>query len=291
MAKKKASLTEKLKYLFQSTRPGNLGMVAVGVIITIFIGLGEISGIDVIIPAIIAAVSIAAGGNAINDFYDVDIDKVNKPDKPLPSGKISANELWTFSIILFVLGIGVSFLLNYLCIAIAVINSILLGLYASELKRSGFFGNILISYLVSSVFIFGAAAIGEILIGIFLSVVAFFTNASRELLKDLEDIKGDKEFGAKTLPMLIGGKKKSIAVVDSFLVVAILISPLPFLIGLLSLYYMVFALITDFVFAFVIYSLTHKSTVKSIRANQKRIKAAAFIGLLAFLAGVVPFPY
>ncbi|MFO7872276.1 MAG: UbiA family prenyltransferase [Candidatus Undinarchaeales archaeon] len=284
-----AGIFEKLIYLFKSTRPLNIVMVTAGILITILIGTESLGSLRITVPALIAAVAISSAGNSINDYYDIDIDKVNKPEKPLPSGKLKKNEMLYFSIILFALGIGVSFLLPYLCIFLAVINSVLLWLYASELKRSGFLGNIIISYLVASVFIFGAAAIGNLLIGVFLAVVAFFTNASRELLKDLEDIKGDKEFGAETFPMIIGSKKKTIVVIDSFLIVAVLISPLPYLIGLLSLYYMVFAVVADLVMGLVVYSVSHRSTLKTIKRNQKRVKIAALIGLLAFLAGIVPF--
>ena len=286
---KKSSTSEKLTYLFQSTRPFNLVMIAAGILITLYVGLQAVAPFDIMIPAIVAAVLIAAGGNSINDYYDVDIDIVNRPDKPLPSGKIKPNELWTFSILLFVGGILTSLLLPFLCIVLAVVNSILLGLYASKIKRSGFFGNILISYLVASVFAFGGAAIHKLLIGIFLAIVAFFTNAAREILKDMEDIKGDEMFGAKTFPML-EGRKKSIVIIVSFLIVAILISPIPYLLGILSLYYMIFAIITDLIFVYAIYSITQSSALKVIKLNQKRIKIAAIIGLMAFLAGTIPFP-
>ena len=127
------------------------------------------------------------------------------------------------------------------------------------------------------------------LIGVFLAIVAFFTNAAREILKDMEDVKGDEIFGAKTFPM-IEGRKKAVIIVSAFLIIAILLSPLPYLIGLLSLYYMLFAFLTDLLFVYIIYSITKSASIKNIKVNQKRVKIAAIIGLLAFLAGTVPFP-
>ncbi len=286
---KKITLLEKVRYLAQSTRPINLLMIFAGVLITIYVGLKGFSSLKLTLLTAFAAVSIAAGGNAINDYYDIDIDVINRPNRPLPSGKIKPKTIWVFSILLFILGISFSLLLPLLNLVIAVINSILLGLYASKLKRSGFFGNLLISYLVASVFIFSAAAIGKLLIGVFLAIVAFFTNAAREILKDMEDVKGDKLFGAKTFPML-EGRKKSVVVVNAFLIIGILLSPIPYLIGLLSLYYMLFAFLTDILFVYVICSITKSASIKNIKVNQKRVKIAAIIGLLAFLAGTVPFP-
>jgi geranylgeranylglycerol-phosphate geranylgeranyltransferase len=276
-----------IKILIQITRPLNILMVAIGVLIAILVGIGKLAPIDITIPAVLAAACISAGGNSLNDYYDRFIDTINKPDRPLPSGKITSAGVWTFSLFLFVLGIGFSLLLPWLCIVIALVNSFLLVLYAIRLKKSGFFGNILISYLVASIFAFGAAAVNALVIGIFLSIVAFFTNAARELLKDMEDIKGDEMFGAKTLPML-EGRQKSKIVVSSFLVISILVSPLPYFLEILSLYYLILAIFADGIFATVIYSISKSAKNKNIKINSQRIKIGAIIGLIAFLAGTVP---
>jgi geranylgeranylglycerol-phosphate geranylgeranyltransferase len=233
-------------------------------------------------------VFINAAGNALNDYYDQDIDHVNKPDRPLPSGQISPRGVWSYAIILFGIGVTISLFLNWVCIIIAGVNSVLLGLYASRLKQSGFFGNILISYLVASVFAFGGAAVDKLVIGAILAICAFFTNAAREILKDLEDVRGDELFGAKTLPALIG-QKKTMTVVVAFLVIAILVSPLPYLLGILSEYYLLAVLIADFIFVVLMYNLLKKPTIKTARENQFIIKLGSIIGLVAFLAGTVPW--
>lgn len=287
MAKrKKVKNIEKAKILLSLMRPVNLVMILIAIIISIIVSTGTLGSVAITIPAMVAAFFIAGAGNTLNDYYDAGIDTINRPDRPLPSGKINPQTVWAYAIILFGVGIVLSFFLPVVCIAIAIVNSCLLAIYAAELKKSGFFGNILISYLVASVFAFGAAAVGNLAIGVFLSIVAFFTNASREVIKDLEDIKGDEMFGAKTLPLL-EGRKKSIFIASAFLIMTIIISPLPYLLGILSIFYMIVAGTANVIFAVIAISMLRKPTVRNAKINQKKIKIGAFIGLLAFLAGIV----
>ncbi len=287
MAKRNASFLEKIKVLVEVSRPINITMVVFGVVVTLLAGLNKMPPFNILVPAVVAAAFIATAGNAINDYYDINIDIVNRPDRPLPSGKITKRGIWAYAIVLFGIGIAVSVLLNPFAFAIALANSILLAVYAARLKKSGFLGDLLISYLVASVFIFAAVSINELKIGFILAVAAFFTNSAREVLKDLEDIKGDKLFGARTLPMLIG-RKKAIIIVSSFLAVSILVSPFPYTLGILNWPYLLVAFAADGIFAYLIYVLNRRTDQKAVTITQRLVKFGALIGLLAFLAGALP---
>ena len=283
---KKPKTVDKLKALVQLIRPLNALMAGAAVTIALLAGAGLFADLSLLIPAILTAIFVAAGGNALNDYYDIEIDKINRPDRPLPSGVLSLRSVWTFSVLMFAVGIAFSFLLPFICIIIAVVNTGLLAWYASQVKKTGFFGNLMISYLVGSLLVFGAAAVGNLVLGIFLGICAFFTNASREIIKDLEDIRGDEQFGAKTLPM-VEGKKKTIFLTSSFLLMTILLSPLPYLLEILSIYYMIVAAIADGIFLAASISLFKKPTITNAKINQRKIKFGAIIGLLAFLAGLL----
>lgn len=283
----KVSFIEKIKTLAEITRPVNILMIVFGVLVTLLAGLRQMPPLDTFVITLLVATAVAGAGNAINDYYDANIDRVNRPHRPLPSGRITQRGLWAYAIVLFCIGIVMSLLLPFVSFAFALVNSILLAIYAYRLKRSGFFGDLVISYLVASVFIFAATVIGSFKIGFILAVAAFFTNAAREVLKDLEDIKGDRLFGAHTLPLMIG-RKKALIVVSSFLFVSILVSPLPYTLGILNFPYMLVALITDAVFAYIVYLLYKNPNKKSITLDQKLVKVGSIIGLVAFLAGVIP---
>ncbi len=155
---------------------------------------------------------VTGAGNAINDWCDVEIDRVNRPDRPIPSGRVSKRGALVLAGALFGAGILVSFFTTPLCAAIAVVNSGVLVLYAFSLKKTAFLGNLAVSYLAGSIFLFGGALAGmEGLVHtapVFL--ITLLAMVTRELLKDAEDVKGDLLQGASTVPIRYGVRTTTI---------------------------------------------------------------------------------
>ncbi|MFQ6118478.1 MAG: geranylgeranylglycerol-phosphate geranylgeranyltransferase [Methanosarcinales archaeon] len=172
---------------------------------------------------------ITCAGNAINDFFDAEIDAINMPNRPIPSGKISKKNAKYFSIALFVLGIALSYTISKIGFIIALFNSILLIYYSKKLKRTVLFGNIAIGYLVGSTFLFGGAVFGieGIKVISVLFMLSMLATISREIIKDIEDLIGDRDLGAITLPVLYGNKKSAI-IASIFGFIAVILSPLPY---------------------------------------------------------------
>jgi len=183
-----------------------------------------------ILAAGLSAALILAGGNAINDYFDVNIDRVNKPKRPIPSGRISSTAAVAIALILFLAGIILATAINKYCLAIAILNTIILILYAKYSKRILLIANLTVSYLVASIFIYGTAVTittqgadaAQLLLTIILAACAFLMTLSREIIKDIEDIEGDKTEGASTLPIVFGAKKaKMIAITAGAIAIAI----------------------------------------------------------------------
>jgi 4-hydroxybenzoate polyprenyltransferase len=175
---------------------------------------------------VIATLCIAAGGNIINDIYDVEIDKINKPNKVLIGKKISEQSANRLFIILNVIGVAIGFYLSNTIgksgfAALFIILSALLYLYSSYLKGIFLVGNLLVSALVAMSLIIVAlfdllpainvenqasqSAIFKIVL--YYSLFAFFINFIREIVKDLQDINGDKKGRMNTLPIAVGRKR------------------------------------------------------------------------------------
>jgi 4-hydroxybenzoate polyprenyltransferase len=212
-------------------RPVNLLFIAM---VQLFLkyGLFQPFGIDITLNAlgfsmlIIATVCIAAGGYVINDIYDVDIDSINKPTKVIVGKKISEKAANRFYIALNVIGVGIGFYLSNMIgrpgfAALFIVISALLYLYASYLKSMLLVGNLLISVLVAlSIIIVGLfdllpvitdqnRATQSTIFSILLdyALFAFLLNFIREIVKDMQDINGDKNGGMNTLPIAIGRKR------------------------------------------------------------------------------------
>ncbi len=162
--------------------------------------------------AMISASMIAGAGYVINDFFDLPIDSVNKPERVLPSGKISPKTAYIFSLILFILGIAISFLTqNIFCVFIAVFNSLLLFLYARFFKMSFLTGNFLVAFAAGSTFIYGGLSGENLINSVIVALFAFLYTLIREFIKDGEDIEGDSKAGANTMAVLYGRKNSVLA--------------------------------------------------------------------------------
>lgn len=232
----------------------------------------------------LAVFVIAGAGNTINDYFDVRIDSINRPERPIPSGRVKLKEALYFSYILFALGTLLAFLINPICGFIALFNSLLLIFYAKTLKSTPLLGNLSIGYLTGSSFLFGASVFGfEGLKALFvLFLLAALAITAREIVKDIEDMEGDKMEGADTLPLRIGAKKASyLAVFIGFL--AVLFSPLPYLTSILGLHYLYLVLLADLGFLAAIYQLLVRNDPTK---SSKMFKIAMFFALIAFVAGV-----
>lgn len=182
----------------------------------LFIGLAVLTGgllnntveeAAVLIFGVMAAMLIAAGGYVINDFYDLPIDLVNKPRRILPRGRIKADKAYIYAMFLFVAGFSISFFTaNLNAIALAIINSLLLYFYAKRLKKVVLVSNLIIGYTAASTFLFGAIITGNLRNIFPIVVYTFLYTMVREIIKDAEDVKGDKRFGVSTLATIKGEK-------------------------------------------------------------------------------------
>ncbi|NLN24133.1 MAG: UbiA family prenyltransferase [Bacteroidetes bacterium] len=172
---------------------------------------------------ILATLAIAAAGYVINDIYDQEIDRINKPNSLLVGNKISEKQANSLFVILNIIGVGIGFYLantiqRPVFVSFFILISLLLYLYASSLKRILVVGNLLIAVLVAMsiliVPIFDllptitwqnqVVQTRTFLLILDFAIFAFFINWIREIVKDLLDIDGDKKGGINTLPIAIG---------------------------------------------------------------------------------------
>lgn len=153
----------------------------------------------------VSTVLIAAAGYIINDYYDVKIDYINKPERVVIGKNIPRRYAILFHVVLSGIGIIIGLLLSWRIAALNVLSAFLLWLYSNNLKRLPFIGNFSVAFLTGlSVWIVDLLyRHGSALIVIYASF-AFFMTLVREIIKDMEDLKGDNTFGCRTLPIVWG---------------------------------------------------------------------------------------
>jgi 4-hydroxybenzoate polyprenyltransferase len=151
---------------------------------------------------------IAAAGYMINDYYDVKIDYINKPNEVIVGkGMRRRWVIFLHSAINFV-GIGIALWVDVWVGGVVFASAFLLWLYSNLLKRLPFIGNFVVAVLTGlSIFIVGAYYRDMDLVVFAYALFAFFINLIREIIKDIEDRQGDRKHGCKTLPIVFGFRK------------------------------------------------------------------------------------
>ncbi|WP_235923461.1 geranylgeranylglycerol-phosphate geranylgeranyltransferase [Psychroflexus aurantiacus] len=244
---------------------------------------------------VISIICIAAGGNIVNDFFDITTDSINKPDRLLIDRVISRQTALQLYFMVNAIGVGLAFYLFLtqafeqfgLVFYILVFSPLLLAAYSIWLKRLALIGNVLVSLLVGlSLFCMGTALVNEdrypvafFTICVY-SCLAFLLNLCRELIKDLEDIRGDNFCNMTTLPILIG-KKRCNYIVFGLLTFIILV-----LLSVVMSYFLTLNLLIFYVFVFILLPLILISKQVLDASSENHYKKISLHLKLVFLTGI-----
>lgn len=274
---------ERLRGLVEMTRPANAVAAGTLAFLGAFVALAEWSSAETTATAAACATTVLAtgAGMAINDYFDREIDRINDPDRPIPRGAVSPRLALWFSLALFGGAVALAVTLPPLAIAIAGVNLVALVTYTKLFKGTPGLGNALVSYLVGSALVFGGAAVGAATASLVLAALAALSTFAREVIKDVEDVAGDREEGLTTLPIAIG-ERRALVVAVVALGVAILASPVPYLRGTFGVAYLAVVVPADAVMAYAASRSFGDPT-----AGQSVLKYGMFLAVAAFIVGRV----
>ena len=197
---------------------------------------------------------IAGAGYIINDYYDIKIDLINKPGRVVIGKDIGRRYALFFHSVLSLAGVILGFLLGWRLGFIHLFSSFILWWYSNSLKRQPFVGNFMVALLtgISILLVNVLYDLNNPFVMIY-SLFAFFMTLVREIIKDIEDLKGDNTFGCKTLPIIWGIRKTKGMVYFLLALFSVLVllmnatyTQLPFL------YFLVFLFTPLIVFLFVL---------------------------------------
>jgi 4-hydroxybenzoate polyprenyltransferase len=201
--------TSFLQSLLKLTRVGNLLIIALTQYFTagFLIGMHTLNDLKLMLLSI-STILIAAGGYVINDYYDVKIDYINKPNRVVIGKIIPRRYAILFHVMLSTVGIALGV---YLSPGIGIVNAVsvfLLWLYSNNLKRLPFIGNVTVAFLTGlAVIVVDLFYRTNNALVVIYALFAFFITLVREVIKDMEDLKGDNSFGCRTLPIIWGIRK------------------------------------------------------------------------------------
>ncbi|MHA1330567.1 MAG: geranylgeranylglycerol-phosphate geranylgeranyltransferase, partial [Candidatus Hodarchaeales archaeon] len=255
--------------------------VLIGAIAAISSPLTEIQVINIIIGCFTTSI-IAAGGYAINDVYDAEIDKINMPHRPIPAGMITAKQTKVFALVLFVMGVIIASTIGFLALILALVGSILLFLYAAYLKRAGFIGNLLVGILTAIPFVFGGVLTSSYQTLIYPALFAFLLILGREIIKDIEDVHGDELENVQSIALKYGikpARNLGYFVLGSLIIV----TPIPMLLQkYTSVFFIISLTIIDIAIlytAYLMFSPDEETIVQNATPVKRILKSCVGVGI------------
>ena len=259
-------------------RPVNCLIAFAAVLVGGWLGIRDVT--EALLMAALSAALIAGGGNVHNDLCGVAEDRMNKPHRPLPSGRLSPAFARVEMGILLIAGLLIACALPTSALAIALIAIASLILYNTHLKRVPLLGNLVVSALGGLAFLYGGAAVDALLAPWLVAGFAFLFHLGRELLKDLEDSAGDRRLPGGTVPIAWGENSARILITSIFALL-IVATPLPALMGVYGPVYLGAIVVLDGLLIFVLIRLWQSDVALGFLS--KLLKAGMILGLAAFL--------
>jgi len=256
--------------------------------ICVFLGellaLGRLPSVAQAIYGFLSIFCISATALILNDYFDIETDRINAPSRPLPSGLVSKSEVLILSVVVALLGFLFGFLISLQALAVTIGVWIVGFLYNWRFKRTGIWGNLFVAFSVGMTFIFGGIAVGnpfEVVVW-YLAVTTFLVDLGEEIAADALDVDGDRRTGSRSLAV-VWGPERAMALAAGVFGLVVAGSAVPFVLGWLSWIYLPAIIIWD---CFVLYSVIHLLNAR--RANRIRdIRRIYLSGLGMIIAFII----
>ncbi|WP_245657928.1 geranylgeranylglycerol-phosphate geranylgeranyltransferase [Roseivirga echinicomitans] len=227
---------------------------------------------------VLSTVIITSAGYLINDYYDVKIDYVNRPNRVIVGKTLKRRRIIIAHTVLNFIGIGIGFYISPIIGIINFVAAFLLWLYSNQLKRLPFIGNFTIAILTGvTLFLVGQYFQEREYLILCYAIFAGFITLIREIIKDMEDLKGDERFGCKTLPIVLGIAKTKKIIYGIILVFCIVV----FL--LMSTVNIVFPITLSVVMIFLIFELLKADKIKDYGRLSTFCKVIMLIGVISMV--------
>lgn len=289
-------MSSKLIAIMKLTRIEHSLMLVIAVIAAELIALGALPSPYMIILSIIPPVLVSMGAFAINDYFDVEIDRQNnKHDRPLVSGLISKKTAMRITIITFVIGVAISIFINLIAFAIVAIFAFLAYLYSHKLKHIPLVGNLYIAFTMVIPFLYGNYVVSYSLSYtiILISFVVFLSGLAREMHGMIRDYGGDIKAGKLKNVVYRIGIRRAAQLSFILYIEAITISIFMFFFSApfkFNAIYAVIIAVTDIALAYVAVGyLLGKKSGKFFKLSRNLSLGAMALALIAYLAAALVF--
>ncbi|AFV23649.1 prenyltransferase [Methanolobus psychrophilus R15] len=249
------------------------------------LALGEFASAYETTLGFLSVFFISASILVLNDYFDVETDRLNAPDRPIPSNLVTTSEALLLSLCLMLSGLVLSYLMSSIALLLSILLLIIGFLYNRNYKKSGLPGNLMVSFSVGMTFIYGGVSVGLPLNNIvwLFAVIAALINLGEEIAADAMDTQGDLLISSKSLAIKYGDQA-ALKISSYIFFFVTLLTFVPFIFGWLPAIYLIPITIMDVSIAYPSFRLLRSDGRKD--AGRKYIRwiyLGSTLGLLVFL--------
>lgn len=224
-----------------------------------------------------------------NDYFDLEVDRINAPLRPLPSGKLSPSEAVFFGALMCILALGIALFVHPLLFALSLLLWFLGFLYNWKLKANGIWGNLIVGINVAMTIFIGGMSVGAVtspMIWIFCMMVFFF-DLGEEIAGDAMDMAGDRKRNSRSLA-IVYGRQTALKISAGLFGLVIALTMLPVLLRKAGWEYFIPIVIMDILIICFVYRLMQSRDREEGHRWMRRLYLTATIGLIAFvIAGFI----
>ncbi len=283
----KITLRQKINAIVRIFRPELPFAAGVCVLVGQVLALGAFPPLQLAVLGFLCGFFLSGTALILNDYFDLEVDRVNAPERPLPSGSITEKEVIALGAITTLLGLAAAVGLGIPAFVLSAITWVVGLLYNWRFKQAGLIGNLMVSYSVAVTFILGGMAAGDPwnpLVWTF-SLMAFGINLGEEIAGDAMDIEGDRQRGSRSIAIL-KGRSYALRISAAVFALVVVVTLVPAWLGWLGASYLAMILITDSMIVLFTTRLLKSRTPEEGRRAMRGIYLGALVGLLAFLVGI-----
>jgi geranylgeranylglycerol-phosphate geranylgeranyltransferase len=279
-------ITKKIKGAIQLFRPELPLAAGVCVVLGEIIALGSLPSLRELLLGFACGFFLSGSALTLNDYFDIEVDKVNAPQRPIPAGLLTPLDAIVLTALATSIGLIAAILISPLAFSVSLIFWVIGVLYNWRYKEEGLWGNLMVAASVGITFILGGIAVGQPLNRIvwFFGLIAFLIDLAEEIAGDAMDMAGDRKRASRSIALTVG-RDTALRIAGSLFILVVLLSYVPFLLGWLAVGYLLLISALGIVVLFFTFRLLRSQTPEEGRSAMRGIYLSILFGMLLSIGG------
>jgi geranylgeranylglycerol-phosphate geranylgeranyltransferase len=278
------ALKRKVNGFVQLFRPELPFSAGVCVVLGEILALGSFPSIREVSLGFLCGFFISGSALVSNDYFDLEVDRINAPSRSLPSGEVLPSEAILLAVIAMLIGLAASYAISIQALILSFVFGLVGVLYNWRFKQYGVWGNLMVASSVGITFILGGLAVGHPFnpIVLLFSLTAFLIDLGEEIAGDAMDMEGDKLRSSNSIALSLG-KALALRISGMIFVFVVLIGILPYFLGWLGVSYLIIISFANCITLFSTVKLLKSKTPEEGRRYMRWIYTGALFGMLAYI--------